>query len=106
MKNVRAALRIPAFQHAFNVTYFAREWGRPYYGSVRNPDFMVADMQRANLEIVTLAEQRADYKERAEIAEAEVLRLRGCITTGNTEGAVEASRKLYQERGMWRMGLV
>lgn len=124
MKNTFAAFRIPGLKPVLDLLTKGRdkaeaelEWSRGWEErGVGDPDACKAIVEHnAGVvrywrdmigEIVLLAEQKANDRERAEIAEAEVLRLRAAIITGETEGVVEESRRLYQERGMWRMGLL
>lgn len=62
-------------------------------------------VNRFKLSLRGLMSEHAAYRERANFAEAEVVRLRQELSMSGRFDVVEESRKRYREAGNWKMAL-
>ncbi len=85
--------------------YFIRN-GDPYYGTIVNTNQRTPDLLKAAEDTAFMAEQRSKERQRLQIAEAEVQRLRLALIEAKKHEEVERSRAVYASHGLWHLALI
>jgi hypothetical protein len=98
-----AALR-PKLQTLLTATAFAAH-DQPFYGVVRDPVRLRRDLHEIALEAIALGAQAATATARADLAEAEVIRLRSALSMLGADAEVARSREVFEQAGNLLMAM-